>query len=189
MERGAGATDPEAASTQALRDQHNIRSVIVNTGADQDGRTVGITSPTAPRRSDSLRKVYLAPASTRRMSGLSGLRHGHQGGRSGQSHGDLQRLRQGPNATSVVHGFRQQHRAHGEWWPHLRDQGHHDAGEGFILPNTNFETPNEIPLAKWNIKGPDRAATWPFKKRYISINNFGFGGSNASCVLEGSPLC
>lgn len=28
---------------------------------------------------------------------------------------------------------------------------------------------------------------WPANKRYISVNNFGFGGSNAHCVLERGP--
>lgn len=55
--------------------------------------------------------------------------------------------------------------------------------KGFVLPNTNFKTPNpEIPLAEWNMKVPTMQRPWPYEKKYISINNFGFGGSNAQWV-------
>lgn len=79
--------------------------------------------------------------------------------------------------------------------------------KGFILPNVNFEKANEnIPLDQWNLKVctfpaspfpsffggerlilhkvPTTLRSWPGQKKYISINNFGFGGSNAHCVLQ-----
>lgn len=61
--------------------------------------------------------------------------------------------------------------------------------KGFILPNINFEKANDaIPLDQWNMKVPTSLKPWPAKKKYISINNFGFGGSNAHCVLQRTPL-
>lgn len=58
----------------------------------------------------------------------------------------------------------------------------------FILPNANFDKPNDaIPLDRWNIKVPTALRPWPAGKRYVSVNNFGFGGSNAHAVLEGLP--
>lgn len=58
----------------------------------------------------------------------------------------------------------------------------------FILPNVNFEKANDaIPLDQWNIKVPTVLRPWPVGKRYVSVNNFGFGGSNAHAVLEGLP--
>lgn len=61
--------------------------------------------------------------------------------------------------------------------------------KGFILPNLNFEKANpSIPLDKWNMKVPVNIRPWPKNKRYISINNFGFGGSNAHAVLERPPV-
>lgn len=60
--------------------------------------------------------------------------------------------------------------------------------KGFVLPNTNFKTPNgSIPLADWNMKVPTLQQPWPSDKKYVSINNFGFGGSNAHCVLARPP--
>lgn len=61
--------------------------------------------------------------------------------------------------------------------------------KGFILPNVNFEKANEaIPLEEWHMKVPVNLRPWPKDKRYISINNFGFGGSNAHAVVERIPL-
>lgn len=64
--------------------------------------------------------------------------------------------------------------------------------KGFIPPNLNFEKANpSIPLDQWNMKVPTTLKPWPQQKRFISINNFGFSGSNAHCVLERPPrkLC
>lgn len=60
--------------------------------------------------------------------------------------------------------------------------------KGFILPNVNFQNANPaIPLDQWNIKVPTKICPWPRKKKFISVNNFGFGGSNAHAVLRGAP--
>lgn len=57
--------------------------------------------------------------------------------------------------------------------------------KGLILPNTNFEKANDaVPLADGKIKVPTAIRPWPRNKRFASINNFGFGGSNAHVVLE-----
>ena len=37
-------------------------------------------------------------------------------------------------------------------------------------------------------KVPDRQIVWPRGKRYASVNNFGFGGTNAHVVLEKIPF-
>ena len=61
--------------------------------------------------------------------------------------------------------------------------------KAFILPNVNFERANDaIPLDEWNIKVPTTIRPWPKNKRFISVNNFGFGGSNAHAVLERPPV-
>lgn len=61
--------------------------------------------------------------------------------------------------------------------------------KGFILPNTNFERTNDaIPMDKYNLKVPTSIRPWPTNKRFISVNNFGFGGSNSHVVLERLPV-
>lgn len=76
---------------------------------------------------------------------------------------------------------------------------------GFILPNYDFQKPNtKIPLAKWNLKEslvfpkfqeipnqrqvPISQRPWPRPKRFASVNNFGFGGTNAHVVMERAPF-
>jgi acyl transferase domain-containing protein/NADPH:quinone reductase-like Zn-dependent oxidoreductase len=59
---------------------------------------------------------------------------------------------------------------------------------GFLLPNHDFKEPNEkIPWKEWNLKVLKRQQPWPKAKKYISVNNFGFGGTNAHVVLGKAP--
>jgi len=60
---------------------------------------------------------------------------------------------------------------------------------GFLLPNYDFTQPNpKIPWKEWNLKVPVTQRPWPRGKKYISVNNFGFGGTNGHVVLEAAPF-
>lgn len=60
---------------------------------------------------------------------------------------------------------------------------------GLILPNTHFEKANDaVPLSDGKMKVPTALRPWPKSKRFASINNFGFGGSNGHVVLERPPF-
>lgn len=60
---------------------------------------------------------------------------------------------------------------------------------GFVLPNYDFTYPNEkIPFKEWHMKVPVNQRPWPRNKKYVSVNNFGFGGTNAHVVLERVPF-
>jgi acyl transferase domain-containing protein len=76
---------------------------------------------------------------------------------------------------------------------------------GFVLPNYDFKKPNEnIPFSQWHLKVcshfmnswssayifkvPISQRPWPRPKRFASVNNFGFGGTNAHVVLEKAPF-
>lgn len=60
---------------------------------------------------------------------------------------------------------------------------------GFILPNHDFKKPNsKIPWKEWNLSVPKTQRPWPKGKKYISVNNFGFGGTNCHVVLEKAPF-
>ncbi|KAL9126148.1 MAG: hypothetical protein Q9217_004759 [Psora testacea] len=58
-----------------------------------------------------------------------------------------------------------------------------------ILPSANFETPNpKIPSLGKTLEVPTCALDWPSRgMRRISVNNLGFGGSNAHVILEEAP--
>lgn len=60
---------------------------------------------------------------------------------------------------------------------------------GFVLPNYDFTHPNEkVPFKEWHLKVPTNQRPWPRNKKYVSVNNFGFGGTNAHVVLERLPF-
>jgi acyl transferase domain-containing protein len=59
---------------------------------------------------------------------------------------------------------------------------------GLLLPNAEYKKPNpKIPLAEWNMKVVNSTRPWPRGKKYISISNYGFGGTNAHAVLQKGP--
>ncbi|KAG6041353.1 Type I Iterative PKS, partial [Claviceps citrina] len=175
--------------SRAMKDNDKIWSVIRNTGINQDGRTVGITAPNSKAQEQLIRDVYAKGGIDPRDCGFVEA-HG-----TGTKVGD-------PLEASAIHAV------FGEGLTSSRplyigsvksNVGHLEPAsgiisiikaslmldKGFILPNANYEAENEqIPLAKWNMKVATSVRPWPKNKRFISINNFGFGGSNAHCVLE-----
>lgn len=60
---------------------------------------------------------------------------------------------------------------------------------GFVVPNHDFLHPNpKIPFSEWNLRVPTSQKPWPRGKKYISVNNFGFGGTNAHVVVAKAPF-
>ncbi|ORY63395.1 uncharacterized protein BCR38DRAFT_410325 [Pseudomassariella vexata] len=189
---GAGCLILKALS-KAVDDNDRIRSVIVNTGTNQDGRTVGLTSPNGTAQEQLMREVYANAGIQPEDAGFVEA-HG-----TGTKVGD-------PIEASAIHNVFGKGRTAREplFLGSVKSNvGHLENAsgvvsvikaammleKGFILPNVNFEEPNEnIPLLEWNMKVPTSQRPWPSKKRYLSVNNFGFGGSNAHCVLERPPV-
>ncbi|KFA73795.1 hypothetical protein S40288_03178 [Stachybotrys chartarum IBT 40288] len=60
---------------------------------------------------------------------------------------------------------------------------------GQIPPNANFETGNpEIDFENWKVKVPRETLQWPLRgTRRLSVNCFGFGGTNAHVILDEAP--
>ncbi|KAK8091418.1 polyketide synthase [Apiospora hydei] len=59
--------------------------------------------------------------------------------------------------------------------------------KGVIPPNVNFEHRNPAILEEWNLEFPTTPCPWPETAgglRRMSINSFGFGGTNAHMVLD-----
>ncbi|KAJ3560035.1 hypothetical protein NPX13_g9448 [Xylaria arbuscula] len=58
-----------------------------------------------------------------------------------------------------------------------------------IPANLNYDVPNaKIKLDEWNLKVPRSLTPWPANKPLrTSINNFGYGGTNAHVILEAAP--
>lgn len=163
----------------AIKDNDRIRSVIVNTGVNQDGRTVGrlqfllnnnpaiylqyscislgITSPSGKAQEQLMREVYA-------RAGINTLEAGFV-----EAHGTGTKVGDPIEATAInsVFGNGRTSRSPLYIGSVKSNVGHLENAsgvisiikatmmleKGFVLPNTNFQSPNEnIPLAKWNMK-------------------------------------
>lgn len=134
-----------------------IRSVIRNTGVNQDGRTAGISMPSGEAQESLIRSTY-------RIAGLDPLdtqyveAHG-----TGTAAGDPIEA----NALGAVFGRTEQPQNPIYVGSVKSNIGHLEGGSGIvsvikaammlergmILPNCDFEVPKEsIPFTKWNMK-------------------------------------
>ncbi|KAJ5327976.1 polyketide synthase-like protein [Penicillium brevicompactum] len=60
--------------------------------------------------------------------------------------------------------------------------------KGQVVPNPNFKDEGmNSELRKLNMAVPTNTQTWPKGKSYVAINNYGFGGSNAHCIVKMAP--
>ncbi|KAJ5291777.1 hypothetical protein N7478_001028 [Penicillium angulare] len=170
-----------------------IRSVIVNSGINQDGRTRGITMPNSEAQEKLMREVYKKARIDPAMTGFVEA-HG-----TGTKVGDPLEAR----ALNAVFGIGRTPKQPLFIGSLKSNVGHLEGSSGivsviktalmlergFVLPNCNFDEPNEeIPMDKWNMKVPKKLVPWPRGKTFASVNNFGFGGSNAHVVLERGPI-
>ncbi|KAJ5702830.1 type I iterative polyketide synthase [Penicillium malachiteum] len=176
----------------ALRDKDPVRAIIANTGVNQDGRTKGITLPNGKAQENLIRQVYRDAYLNPDDCGFAEM-HG-----TGTKAGD-------PIEAEAVHAALGQNR-------NMRNPlyigsaksniGHLEGASGMVslikaammldrgllLPNADFKKPNpNIPLHEWHMKVVTSTRPWPRSKKYISVSNYGFGGTNAHVVLEKPP--
>ncbi|ORY63888.1 putative polyketide synthase [Pseudomassariella vexata] len=177
---------------EARRNNDSIRAVIVGSGVNQDGRTPGITMPCGTAQETLMRQVYT-------KSGLDPNDTGFI-----EAHGTGTRVGDPIEATAIHNVFGTRTLRDPLYLGSVKSNIGHLEGasgviavikaammleRGFILPNYDFKHPNEkIPFAKWHMKVPTSQRPWPRTKKYISVNNFGFGGTNAHVVLERIPF-
>ncbi|KAI1120739.1 ketoacyl-synt-domain-containing protein [Nemania abortiva] len=178
---------------QARRDNDQIRAIIAGSGINQDGRTPGITMPCGDAQETLMRRVY-------NDSGINPADCGFV-----EAHGTGTRVGDPIEATAIHNVFHQGRTPRDPLYlgSVKSNIGHLEGASGivaiiksalmlergFILPNYDFKHPNEkIPFKAWNMKIPISQRPWPKNKKYVSINNFGFGGTNAHVVLERVPF-
>ncbi|KAK4163340.1 putative polyketide synthase [Cladorrhinum sp. PSN259] len=175
----------------AIRDGDPIRAIIRDTGVNQDGKTETITTPSGEAQEALIRSCYqragLDPAQTTYFEAHgTGTRTGDpiearaiasvfKDGRSSQ-----EPLRIGSVKTNI---------------------GHTETASGVaaiikvalalekgqIPPSINFKKPNDkLHLQEWKLKVPTSLESWDGRGgiRRASINNFGYGGSNAHVIME-----
>ncbi|RDW89221.1 polyketide synthase BcPKS8 [Coleophoma cylindrospora] len=178
---------------QAIKDNDIIRSVIVGSGINQDGKTPGITMPNGDAQETLMRAVY-------KTAGIDPKETGYI-----EAHGTGTKVGDPIEATALHAVFGEERNARNPLFlgSVKSNIGHLEAASGivaviktalmlergFILPNYDFKKPNEkIPFSKWHLKVPISQRPWPRPKRFASVNNFGFGGTNAHVVLEKAPF-
>ncbi|PNH37867.1 hypothetical protein VD0004_g8940 [Verticillium dahliae] len=178
---------------QALRDNDSIRAVIRGSGINQDGKTPGITMPNGSAQEKLMRQVY-------RNAGLDPSYCGYV-----EAHGTGTKVGDPLEATAIHNVLGQGRTAKDPLFigSVKSNIGHLEGASGivavikaammlernFLLPNHDFKTPNEkIPWSEWHLKVPATQRPFPRNKKYISVNNFGFGGTNAHVVLGKAPF-
>ncbi|KAI1813639.1 hypothetical protein GGS20DRAFT_469502 [Poronia punctata] len=174
----------------ALRDGDCIRAVVRGTSVTHDGRTPGINLPSAESQEDLIQAAYananLTPEETTYFEA-----HG-----PGTPAGD-------PLETAAISKVFTKY--HSPDFPLYvgsvkSNIGHLEAAAGIagltkaiyalekgqIPPNIWFEKVNpKIHLEEWNMAVPTELLPWPTDGlRRASINSFGYGGTNAHCIID-----
>ncbi|CAN9190585.1 unnamed protein product [Alternaria alternata] len=140
----------------AISDGDNIRAIIRGTGSNQDGRTPGITQPSSVSQENLIRHTY-------RTCNLEfeSTRYIEAHG-TGTQIGDAMEMR----ALGAVFGTARSPRAP-------------------LFVSVNLPDLSGHLLTTMNIQVPASCIRWPGEGlRRISVNSFGFGGSNAHAILD-----
>ncbi|KAF2667284.1 polyketide synthase [Microthyrium microscopicum] len=173
----------------AIRDNDHIHAVIRGTGVNQDGRTPGITLPSADAQARLIQATYEAfNLSTSKTTYFEA--HG-----TGTPAGDAAEI------AAIASVFNRSNAENplfvGSVKPNI---GHLEGAagiasliksilavsKGIIFPSINFEHPNpKLKLSERNLKIATEPTPWPTSGlRRASINSFGYGGTNAHCVID-----
>lgn len=171
----------------ALRDGNTIRAVVRATGANQDGRTLGLTQPSAVRQADLIRQTYESAGLPLHETNYFEA-HG-----TGTAAGDpVECSAIGPAFSSTRQrplyvGSVKSNVGHLESCSGIVGmvKAVYSLESGWMAPTHGLTNINpKIKLAEWKIDIPTRATRWPAGLRRISINNFGYGGANAHVVID-----
>ncbi|GFF97772.1 lovastatin nonaketide synthase [Aspergillus udagawae] len=171
----------------ALRDGDPVRAVIRNSVLNQDGRTPGITVPSAKAQREAIWNAYQQANLDTHADYVEA--HG-----TGTKVGD-------PIEASAIAAVLGQHRRPECALPigSIKGNiGHTESAAGLaglikavlmlehgIIPaQANYQTCNpDIPLENWGLRIPVRAEK-PDVLGRISVNSFGYGGTNAHIVVD-----
>ncbi|KAL2069774.1 hypothetical protein VTL71DRAFT_14453 [Oculimacula yallundae] len=175
---------------EALKDGDMIRAVIRGTGVNQDGKTPGITLPSAKAQEELIRMTYKSAgldfADTHYFEAHgTGTQAGDPreaaaiGATFGTSRRPGQPLLVGTIKTNIGH-------LEGASGLAGLVKSVHILEKAIVPPNLWFEKVNlAINLDEWGIEIPTIVTPWPQDGlRRISINSFGYGGTNAHAIID-----
>ncbi|PVH82728.1 polyketide synthase [Cadophora sp. DSE1049] len=174
----------------ALRDNDTIRAVIRGSGVNQDGRTPGITMPSKDAQALNIRAVYkLAGLGYNRTAYFEAHGTGTQAGDPTELGAISETFAETRDPKDPIYvGSVKTNIGHLEGCAGIAGvvKGVLMLEKGMIPPNIYFENVNpKIDLDAWHIKIPQSVTPWPTDGlRRVSINCFGFGGTNAHIILD-----
>ena len=177
----------------ALADRDAVRAVILGTGVNSDGRTIGLSLPSEAAQASLLRSVYASAGVAPEQLTFFEM-HG-----TGTPAGDP------IEAAAVGHALGQSRSDPLPIGSVKTNIGHLEPASGMagllkaalaldrgiVPPTLHCETPNpNIAFERLNLRlvrdaEPIAAA---HERRYAGVNSFGFGGTNAHVVLTAPPL-
>ncbi|KAI1462907.1 ketoacyl-synt-domain-containing protein [Daldinia caldariorum] len=177
--------------SDAIRDNDNIRAVIRGSNVNQDGRTPGITLPSAEAQLRNIRTVY-------KRAGLlvddTAYVECHG---TGTQAGDWRELKaisdafcpERNSADPLYVGSVKTNIGHLEGCAGIAGlvKGILTIENGMIPKHLNFEAPGNpaIDFNGWKVKVPIDNTPWPTEGlRRASVNCFGFGGTNAHVIID-----
>ncbi|KAK7962516.1 polyketide synthase [Apiospora aurea] len=175
----------------ALRDNDNIRAVIRGSRVNQDGRTSGITLPSAEAQIRNIRGVYeragLAPEQTAFVEC-------HGTGTPAGDHRELQAVsetlcQQRSTESPIYVGSVKTNIGHLEGCAGVAGviKSICTLEHGIIPKHLNFQAPgsHRINFTDWKLKVALENTKWPVNGlRRASVNCFGFGGTNAHVIID-----
>ncbi|KAK3938873.1 hypothetical protein QBC46DRAFT_291686 [Diplogelasinospora grovesii] len=178
----------------ALRDGDPIRVVVRETAVNQDGKTATITSPDCDAQLTLIEACY-------ERAGLDPLDTAVV-----EAHGTGTKAGDPIEATATGRAISQKRPADKPVYlaSVKTNLGHTEAASGLaavikmakslehgqIAPSINFEKHNpDIDFDGLRLKIPRKLEAWPAEgPRRASVNNFGYGGTNAHVILEEASL-
>nr|ALQ32758.1 putative polyketide synthase [Fusarium aywerte] len=181
--------------SDALRDNDTIRAVIRATKVNQDGHTTakGITLPSKEAQVANINSIYESAGLDFNQTAYVEC-HG-----TGTKAGDWRELKAISESLGSVRDI-DNPIVVGSIKPNI---GHLEGAAGVaglikgvltlehakIPPNINFEKANpDIDFENWRVKVPTKMLEWPLPGlRRVSVNCFGFGGTNAHVIMDEAP--
>ncbi|KAH0524691.1 hypothetical protein TsFJ059_007167 [Trichoderma semiorbis] len=179
--------------TDAIRDNDTIHAVMRASNINQDGRTKGITFPSGDAQVANIRAVYDSAGLAFAQTGYIEC-HG-----TGTQAGDWQELQAISQSIASVRtvdspimvGSIKTNIGHLEGAAGIAGliKGVLALERGRVPPNINFAKGNpKIDFKNWKVKVATEVTDWPIDGiRRVSVNSFGFGGSNAHVVIDEAP--
>ncbi|KAJ0106987.1 hypothetical protein J7T55_011082 [Diaporthe amygdali] len=171
----------------ALRDGDTIRSIVLASASNEDGRTPGISLPSSEAQQALIQAAYKqAGVSPSETGYVEAHGTGTQAGDPLEAKAILATIGQDRTSPLLVGSVKT---AIGHLEGAAGVAGVIKAAlvveRGIIPPNLWFEKLNPQIKLPFNVRIPTSATTWPSDgPRRASVNSFGFGGANAHVILE-----